>query len=322
MENYYIGLDIGGTKILGALFDSRGNLLKIDKKATKAPKGSEKTLEQLNKVIIALIEDKNDLLKGIGIGVPGIIKDGEILFTPNMPWSNFNLKETLSDIYKVPVLVGNDANVSLLGEWLHGKAKGYNYVAGYFVGTGIGGALILDGKLYEGAMGAAGEIGHMNVNPDGVFCGCGSRGCLESFSSKTGMLKEIKNQISRGRKTYLSQFMENSNNYILKSSHLKEAVENEDALVMEVIEDMCKYLGVSVASIINLINPEIVIMGGGIMESLGEILLPRIKKHTDRYVLKDSIKNCSIELSTLKDEACLWGAYGLLEENLIVESED
>ncbi len=321
MGDLYIGLDIGGTKILGALFSESGEMVKIEKKATKASKGAEKTLTRLKKVIELLMEGEEGELKGIGLGVPGLIKNGEILFTPNMPWSNFNLKEELKKIYSVPVFVGNDANVSLLGEWMHGVAKNREHVVGYFIGTGIGGALILNGKLYEGSMGGAGEIGHMTVNPDGIFCGCGAKGCLESYSSKTGILKEIKNQVSRGRETYLSTFLEDSG-YILKSSHLKSAYENNDALVMEIFDDMCKYLGVSVSSMINLINPEMVVLGGGIMEALGETLLPEIKKYVDRYVLKDSALNCSIVLSELKDNACLWGAYGMLEENLINPSRE
>jgi len=319
LENTYIGLDIGGTKILGALFNEEGQILKKEKTSTRASKGAERIIQKISKVVDALLDSENQeetqVLNAIGLGVPGIIKEGVIQFSPNLPWSNFPLKEYLEKTYNVPVFMGNDANVSLYGEWTYGAAKWSKDVVGFFVGTGIGGALILDGKLYSGNIGAGGEIGHMIIDPLGPYCGCGARGCLEAFASKTAILKEVKNQIFRGRETYLTKFLE-EDEYILKSSHLKEALEKKDQLTEEIVFSASQNLGIASASMINIFNPELIVFGGGLIEALGENMLPVIEEFAAKYSIKQNFDSCKFQLSSLADKACLYGALGMIKNRI------
>ncbi|HPE68438.1 MAG TPA: ROK family protein [Thermotogota bacterium] len=312
-----IAVDIGGTKILGALFDEEGTIVQRKKKATKAYKGEQGVFDQLCKVIDGLLEHEQNGERteavAIGAGCPGVIRDGFIHFTPNLPWSGFDLKAKLEEKYGLPTSVGNDANVSLLGEWKYGAAKGFTDVVGYFIGTGIGGGLICNGKLYTGSIGAAGEIGHMILLPDGPFCGCGARGCLESVASKTGILKEIRSQVERGRETLFAQWVKEED-YILKSSHFKEAVEAGDGLAREILDDTGRFIGVSCASMINLLNPELVVLGGGVMQSLGDLLLPSIVEHARQYAILQNFQAARFTLASLGDDACLFGALSMVQE--------
>lgn len=319
MAEYTLVLDIGGTKILGAavsaetLADEQAQIAFRQKNPTFVGKGKEKVFEQITKTVDTLIEtvmasEKKAVIACMSLGIPGLIEDGVILFAPNLPLQQFPIRDELQNKYKIPVFVGNDATLSMLGEWKYGVAKDLDHVIGFFVGTGIGGGLVLNGKIYEGAFQAGSELGHMIVNPEGAFCGCGAKGCLESVASKTGMLKEIKKQIKRGRETYLKKFFDKDFD-ILKSSMLKEAIENQDALAQEIIDQSSKYLGIAAASLLNVLNPEMVIFGGGILSSLGEIMLPVIVQTAQKYAIQKNFNSARLVLTALKDDACLMGAF-------------
>ena len=315
MEDLYIGLDIGGTKILGALFNAKGEIIGRTKKPSKASKGEAVIFNQVCKVIDSLLESNTGTLKAIGSGVPGVIEDGKIRFSPNLSWKDYPLEQNLRDKYSVPSYVGNDANVSLLGVWKHGLGKGCHNLAGLFVGTGIGGGLVINNAIYGGSTGGAGEIGHMIVVPDGPICGCGARGCLESLASKTAILKMLKSQIERGRNSYFYGLIEQKD-YILKSSHLKEAYVGGDELAIEILDNAASYLGVATASIINLLNPELIVFGGGMMEALGEKMIERIRSKARELAIPGLYETCRIELSVLGDDASLYGALSLIEDGL------
>ncbi len=325
MKKSIIALDIGGTKVLGALFDQDFNLIDKKKKSTKTHDGIEKILDQIIKVISKLLEtaaESNLECVAIGAGVPGVIKDGVVLFTPNIPWNHYPLADEIEKNFNIPVIIGNDANVSLLGEWGHGVAKNTVNTVGFFIGTGVGGGLILNSKIYTGHIGLAGEIGHITLNPDGIICGCGSRGCLESYSSKTGILKYIKAQIRHGRECVLKEEIDKQHSkYILRSSDIKEALDKGDECMVEALEIAAKYLGIAVASTLNIINPEMVVFGGGLVEALGNDFIHKIKSHVNRYCVPHATDDCSFELSTLGDDACLYGALTLVEERMISQEK-
>ncbi|HNV06712.1 MAG TPA: ROK family protein, partial [Petrotogaceae bacterium] len=260
-QKYYIGLDIGGTKILGGLFDENCKMVKRSKKSTKSSQGADVIVGQICKVIDDLLEDSSDgKLVAIGAGCPGIInsKEGIVVFSPNMNWGeNFPLKEKMEKKYKVPFFLGNDANILAMGEYKFGAGAGCKNIIGIFIGTGIGGGIIINGKLYEGAVGAAGEIGHTIVLPDGPLCGCGSRGCLESLASRTAMQRDILSQLKKGRTSVITEYMDKEDKMI-KSSHLKNTYDKGDELVIEVVDKACYYLGISVGSLMNVFNPDLV----------------------------------------------------------------
>ncbi len=312
---YNIGLDIGGTKVIGALFDEQKNILKSVKKKTKAREGKEVIFGQISRVIEGLIEgiDKSEI-KGIGAGVPGIIdaENGVVLFSPNIPWENYPLKEYIEKAFEIKTTLANDVNVGVLGEWKYGAGRGYKNIVGIFVGTGIGGGLVINGEIYDGKIGAAGEIGHITVDFDGPFCGCGARGCLESLASKTAMQKQIEAQIKRGRKTLLKDILGETVE-VIKSEQLKEAYDKNDELAKEILEDSAKYIGVATASLINILNPEVIIFGGGIMESMGDIMMPIIKESAVRYTMPKLFEACEFKIAELGDNSGLYGGLTLAE---------
>src|SRR6056297_1050910 len=325
LKKAIIALDVGGTKVLGALFDEEFNIIQRKKKTTKAYEGVDKILNQISKVIAKLLETAEESemeVVAIGAGVPGVIKEGVVLFTPNLPWNHYPLANEIESLFNIPVVIGNDANVSLLGEWGHGIAKDTVNTVGFFVGTGVGGGLILNSKIYTGNMGLAGEIGHITLNPDGIICGCGSRGCLESYSSKTGILKYIQSQIRHGRDCVIKdEITDNPSDYILRSTVIKEALENGDECMIEALDIAAKYLGIAVASTLNIINPEMVVFGGGLVEALEEDFINNIKGYINRYCVPHALDNCSFKLSVLGDDACLYGALTLVEDRMIIQGE-
>jgi glucokinase len=307
----YIGLDIGGTKTLGVLYDEEGRELKRVKKKTKAASGIDTVTSQIFRVVDELIEEMDGDLKGIGAGSPGIIVDESVIaFSPNIPFANFDLGSYMRERYKVPFVLGNDVNVAMFGEW---KASGLNNasnVLGIFVGTGVGGAIIIDKHLYTG-QGGAGEIGHMIVNPGGITCGCGSHGCLEAYASKTGIQKAVVAGIRKGRQTCLKDYLE-IDGAIVKSSSIRKAYLEEDPLAMEVVGDAAKYLGIATANLVNVFHPDLIIFGGGVMEALGAELMDLIVGEANRHAMIGLMGEVSFKLSHLGDNAGVYGAYQLI----------
>ncbi len=310
-----IGLDIGGTKILGALFDEQGEIINRVKKKTKADEGIETVRKQIMKVIDQLCEEEDLEIIGIGAGAPGVILEGKAVhFSPNIPFRDENLAKLIQADYDVPFVLGNDVNVAMFGEWRRGKYKEKRNVIGLFIGTGVGGAIIIDGKLYTGA-GGAGELGHMVVQPEGTLCGCGAKGCLEAYASKAGMLTAIRAELERGRASLLTDMVDPLG-AMIKSSQLEEAYKEKDSLAREVIERAAYYLGVATGSLVNIFHPDLLILGGGLMESLGEELIQPIVAETRRHTMPGLLDGVSIDLSHLSDDAGIIGAYELIRSQL------
>lgn len=318
MARNYICLDIGGTKILGAVFDEKKDIIYKVKKKTKAEKGLEKIEETIVKVVEELLNesgmDKNDLA-AIGAGAPGVINEqtGEIVYAPNLPWRNYNIRSAIEDKFKVPFFIGNDANVGVLGEWKYGAGLKRKNVIGLFVGTGVGGGIIIDDRLYTGARHAAAEIGHMILNPEGPYCNCGQRGCLEAYSSKVAMTKEIKVQMERGRKSVLKELID-SDTTVLKSKVLKKAIEEKDSLALEVLDRAVYYLAVASGSLINIFNPDMVVLGGGVLESLGEYVMPLFKSYIKRFSWPEAYEGTEIVQASRGDDAIIYGALSMIEK--------
>lgn len=314
-----ITLDIGGTKIYGTLMDADGNILESDKKKTRAQDGMEGVTAQVFKVIDTLLEKSQISKEGIqalGAGAPGVIdlQQGIILSSPNLPWKNFRFSEIIKEKYGFHAFLGNDATLGMLGELHYGIAKKKQNVIGFFLGTGIGGALLINGMLYHGTTGAAGEIGHIIVNPEGPYCGCGARGCLEAYASKTAIQREIENQLKRGRKSTIAQPIKEE--IILKSGMIRRALQENDALVIEVMERAVYYLSVGVASLMNVMNPEMIMLGGGLSEAVGDWILPKLKAQVSRFALAEICAATEILQSSLGDNAINYGALVLLKSKM------
>ena len=310
----YIGLDIGGTKILGVLYKEDGTEVIREKKKTKAAEGVEVVIEQIFKVVDKLLIDDTIELLGIGAGSPGLIKDeGIVVFSPNIPFVEFDLKEKIMDRYECPFVLGNDVNVAMFGEWKHTGLDQARSVLGLFVGTGIGGAIIINGDLYLG-QGSAGEMGHMVVQDNGVICGCGTKGCLEAYASKTAMQKCITAQIKKGRRSILEESIVDGG--VIKSSALEYAYNESDSLAIDVIDEAIHYLGVATANYVNIFHPEIFIFSGGVIESFGKSMLSRIIEEAKKHAMPGLVDDVDFRLSELGDDAGVYGAYALIRSKI------
>ena len=315
---YNICLDIGGTKILGAIFDEKREIVYRLKKKTKEAGDDAANVE---KMIISVVEDmikdsgiKKKEFNAIAAGAPGVIDQGAgiILTSPNLPWTNYDIKSSIQKKFDIPFFIGNDVNVGVLGEWKYGVAKGYKNVVGFFVGTGMGGGLILDGKMFTGNKYKAAEYGHMILDPEGPLCGCGQRGCLEAFSSKKGMSSYIMQQTSRGRKNMLSETIENG---VFKSKNLKKAIAAKDPVTLEAVDRACHYLAIATGNMINTISPDIVVYGGGVMEAVGDFFMEKILAEVDRYCMPSIRNTVELKKAALGDDSNIYGALAMIEDN-------
>ncbi|WP_408071233.1 ROK family protein [Butyrivibrio sp. JL13D10] len=314
---YNLCLDIGGTKILGAIFDEKKDIVYRLKKKTKEA-GDD--VDNVEKMIISVVEDminesgiKKKDIKAIAAGAPGVIDQGAgiILTSPNLPWTDYDIKSSIEKKFDIPFYIGNDVNVGVLGEWKYGVAKGYKNVVGFFVGTGMGGGLILDGKMFTGNKYKAAEYGHMILDPEGPLCGCGQRGCLEAFSSKKGMSAYILQQTARGRKNLLADTIENG---VFKSKNLKKAIAAKDTVTLEAVDRACHYLAIATGNMINTISPDIVVYGGGVMEAVGDFFMDKILAEVDRYCMPSIRNTVELKKAALGDDSNIYGALAMIED--------
>ena len=316
-ERYNICLDVGGTKVLGAIFNEKDEIIYRLKKRSKSEGEGSADVE---KVIISVVED---MIKASGIDrkkinaiascAPGVIDQdrGIVLFTPNLPWRNYDIAGAIKKKFGVPFFVGNDVNLGVLGEYKFGAAKGYNNIVGFFPGTGMGGGLILNGKLFTGTQYMAAEYGHMTLDPDGPLCGCGQSGCLEVFSSKRGMSDYIRQQVNRGRPCLLAEDVQDGG--IFRSKRLKKALAQKDAVAMEAVDRACHYLAVATGNMINTIAPDLVLYGGGIMEAMGDLFLKKILAEVDRYTMTAIRPLVDLKVASLGDDSILYGDLALIK---------
>ncbi|MDO4989675.1 MAG: ROK family protein [Eubacteriales bacterium] len=316
-KRYNICLDVGGTKVLGAIFNEKDEIIYRLKKRSKSEGEGSADVE---KVIINVIEemikesgiDRSEL-NAIASCAPGVIDQdrGIVLFTPNLPWRNYDIAGAMRKRFGVPFFVGNDVNLGVLGEYKFGAAQGYRNIVGFFPGTGLGGGLILDGKLFTGNQCKAAEYGHMILDPEGPLCGCGQRGCLEAFSSKKGMSDYIRQQVSRGRECMLAEDV--ANGAIFRSKKLKKALAAKDKVAMEAVDRACHYLAIATGNMINTISPDLVLYGGGIMEAMGELFLGKILAEVDRYCIPSIRPTVELKVASLGDDSILYGDLALIK---------
>lgn len=315
--DYNICLDIGGTKILGAIFDKDDRIVFRLKKKTREAGDSTENVEQ---VIVSVVEE---MMEGsgvarkdvgaIGVGAPGVIDSGSgiILTSANLPWENYDIKSSIEKRFGIPFAIGNDVNLGVLGEYKFGVARGYKNVVGFFVGTGMGGGLILDGRLFTGNKFKAAEYGHMILDPEGPLCNCGQRGCLEAFSSKQGMAGYVRQQVRRGRESLLGPYVSAG---VFKSKQLKKALAAEDTVAMEAVDRACHYLAVATGNMINTISPDIVVYGGGVIEAVGDVFLEKILSEVDRYCMPSIRSTVELKTAALGDDSNLYGALAMIRD--------
>ncbi len=316
-SNYVVGVDLGGTKILAGVYDANQNCLGSVKKSTKADRGPKEVVKRIARCIMDAVDEcdlKLSQIKGIGIGAPGSVDpdQGIVLFAPNLKWKDFPLAEQLKKRLKVDVFLENDCNVCALGAY-HGELKGEpESMVGIFLGTGIGGGLIFNRELHRGFNKTAGEIGHMVIDMHGPICGCGKNGCFEAIAGRASIYRHLHAEVQKGRETVLTTML-GKDLKGMKSGSLKKAMKRRDPLVSETILRAAEATGIAVASLINVINPEVVLLGGGVIEALERDMMPTIIQNAERYAMPGSIEGIQIIASSLGDDAGIYGSAVLAQ---------
>lgn len=288
-SEFIVGVDLGGTKILSGIFTPALKCIGKVKLSTKGERGVDAVVDRIARCVRDAVDECDLDLKqcrGIGIGAPGAVDfdAGRVIFAPNLGWRDVPLKKELEKRLDVPVFLENDCNVCTLGvheRELGGKPR---HLIGIFVGTGIGGGIVLDGKLFSGANHTAGEIGHMVLKVGGEKCGCGNKGCLEALASRTAIFNRILAAVKDGQKTVLTDMLGDKLEN-LKSGDLRKAIRRGDKFVEEIVDEAAEYIGIAVGSLMNLFNPAIIVLGGGVIDALEDDMVKIITKTAHDYAM-------------------------------------
>ena len=304
-----VAIDLGGTNALIALVDADygvGGRVKIP---TDPDAGPDVVVDRIAEAVQGLVSDSGGAaVSAVGIGAPGPLdpESGVVAFAPNLGWHNVPLKEMLETRLSIPVFVGNDVNVGTLGEHRLGAGKGVSDLVGVFVGTGIGGGVITGGALHGGFNDSAGEVGHMVVKRGGPRCGCGNRGCWEAMASRTAINRRLMKARENGVPSSLWDGADKPTARI-KSKALRRALAAGDELVTREMKRCARYLGIGAANLINLLSPEMIIFGGGVVEAMEDWLMPQICSTAEDYSLEHSMQSVQIVAAKLGDDAGILG---------------
>ena len=302
---YGFGVDIGGTTIKIGLFSVEGDLIEKWEIPTNKEDNGKYILTEIADFINRTIEtkgiDKSDVI-GVGLGVPGPVnKNGFVSVCVNLGWNSLNVEKEFHEISGLPVQVGNDANVAALGEMWQGAGKGYQDVLMVTLGTGVGGGFVLNGKIVSGIHGAGGEIGHMPVKDDEpTACNCGNHGCLEQYVSATGIVTQAKKVLDQDARSSSLRNYE-----CLEAKHVYDEAKNGDVVANEIVDSTCKILAKALAQICSVIDPEIIVIGGGVSKA-GDILTSRITQSFKKYVF-NACAQTPIVLAKLENDAGMYG---------------
>jgi glucokinase len=313
-----VGIDLGGTKILTGVIGAGNEILGRSKRSTPAKEGAEAILEAIVESVdeaLGMARVRRDEIAGAGVGSPGPLnpETGVILFSANLNVRDFALGPDLSRQLGRPVLVQNDVRVGGYGEFRLGAGRGYQNLIAAFVGTGIGGCLVQGGQVVNGATGNAGEIGHIILKAGGPKCGCGARGCMEALASRTAIARRVSRAMRKGTPTVLSEKLSRKSGR-LKSGDLADAVAASDHVALQEVHRAAHFLGLGLGSLINVFGPEIVIIGGGVTEALGDPWVDLVRTAARRQALTDRDGRIRIERAALGDDAGILGAALLARE--------
>lgn len=310
MKEYGFGVDIGGTTVKMGLFKTTGELLDKWEIPTRKDNGGEQILPDVAAAIDAKLQEKRidkDTVQGVGVGVPGpVTPEGVVRKCVNLGWDVFNVEEKLSNLCNLPVKAGNDANVAALGEMWQGAGKGAKNVVMVTLGTGVGGGVIVDGKIVAGSTGAGGEIGHIPVNDEETdVCGCGKKGCLEQYASATGVVTMTKRKLAASdMASTLRDIAE------VTAKDVFDAAKAGDALALEVIEDFGKILGRTLAMIACVSNPEVIVIGGGVSKA-GEMITDVVSKYFVPYTFH-ACRETQFKIAQLGNDAGIYGCVQMV----------
>ncbi|MDT3427331.1 glucokinase [Paenibacillus forsythiae] len=311
-ENIYVGVDLGGTAIKVGICNSEGHLLHTYEGPTGTEDGVDTVIDNIEKYVRQIVADSPfewDQLAGVGAGVAGFtnIREGIIILAPNIGFRDVPIRAILENRLNKPVKIDNDANVAALGEAWSGAGRDVDNCVCYTLGTGVGGGIIINGKVYQGFSGLAGELGHICVVPDleAIQCGCGKMGCLETVSSATGIIRMANDAVARGDRTTLASVEK------IAAKEVFDAAKAGDEVALRIVNRAAFYLGKSMAAVAAVLNPEVFIIGGGVSKA-GEILFEEIRRVYAQVTPEPLQKDVSIIPALLGNDAGIVGAAGLL----------
>lgn len=309
MNQYCFGVDLGGTTVKIGLFDPEGTVLEKWEIPTRKDDNGNNILPDIAAAILGKMDEMNiakEAVIGVGIGVPGPVDDEGVIYKAvNLGWGVMNINDVLGGLLQLPVKAGNDANVAALGEMWCGGGKGYNDMVLVTLGTGVGGGIIINGKILTGATGAGGEIGHIHMQDDEPeACGCGNHGCLEQYGSATGIVRLATRKLAATSEDSVLRKEE------VTAKAVFDAVKAGDKVACEIAEEFGEYLGKGLASIAAVVNPGAFVIGGGVSKA-GDILLDYVSKNYVKYAFH-ACRDAAFKLATLGNDAGIYGAAKLV----------
>ncbi|OCA86389.1 ROK family glucokinase [Pradoshia sp. D12] len=316
-QDWLLGIDIGGTTIKLAFIDKEGTIVHKWEIITRTEENGLHIVSDIGKSVRAKLEEWQDgNLVGVGMGAPGPVnfENGSIYVAVNIGWRDFPLKELLEKELGIPAVVDNDANVASFGEFWKGAGKGTNDLVCITLGTGVGGGVITNKHLVHGISGAAGELGHITVQPEGgAPCNCGKTGCVETIASATGIVRLALEKIKEKPDSDLSiVFNENG---LITSKDVVDCAIGGDQASQDVLDEVAKYLGLAAANVGNMINPDIIVIGGGVSKA-GDIILKPIEKYFKQFAFPRVAESTEIKVASLGNDAGVIGAAGLIMQQL------
>ncbi len=311
---FVLGIDIGGTNlVVGSVAEDGSALHALATEPTHAEAGATDVVDRLVALAERAIAETRQVvpganIAGLGVGAPGPLdtKSGIVLLTPNLGWVNLPLRQIIHDRLGLPAALDNDANCAVLGEWWVGAARGARHAIGLTIGTGIGGGIILDGRLYHGASDVAGEIGHTTIDTEGRRCKCGNYGCLEAYASGPNIALRAIEAIEAGAETRLPQYVGGDLKRVTAQT-VYEAAHDGDELALEVVNDTARFLGAGVANLLNVFNPEVVVVCGGVTLAGDHLFVP-LRREVARRAFKPAVNACRIVPGELAGTAGVYGA--------------
>lgn len=320
---YIVGLDLGGTNIVaGAMPEDGSAMFALRTELTRADQGADTVVDRIARMIDTVVAEtiaetgaKRADFVGVGIGSPGPLdrEKGIVIVTPNLGWTDFPLRDRIADAVDLPATLDNDANCATVGEWWQGAARGARNVVGLTIGTGIGGGLILDGKLYHGASDVAGEIGHTTIDSTGRRCKCGNYGCLEAYASGPAIAERAREALESGVERSILVKLAGGKAELITAQTVYDAAKKGDLVAREVVRETSRFLGTGIANLLNIFNPDVVVVAGGVTQagtSLFEPLLAEVR----RRAFKPAVDACRIVPGTLPGSAGVVGAVATFKQ--------
>ncbi len=321
-SNYIVGVDLGGTNIVaGALSEDGSDVFALRSEPTRADQGAEAVVDRIVRIIDTVIAEttaqtgaKRGMFTGIGVGSPGPLdrERGLVVTTPNLGWTNFPLRDVISQRTGIATKIDNDANCATLGEWWLGAARGARNVVGMTIGTGIGGGLIIDGKLYHGSSDVAGEIGHTTIDVTGRRCKCGNYGCLEAYASGPSIAERAREAVA-GDDDSLLRRMVGGELERLTAATVYDAAKLGDEVAVDVVRETARFLGAGIANLLNIFNPDVVVMAGGVTQA-GDTLFEPMRKETRKRAFRPAVEACRIVPGALPGSAGVVGAVASFKQ--------